>query len=121
MKLILWKKIKKHETSFTIILIVIYVLVNSYLMQNFGYTSLQSVIANTIMSVLLMVLIISLKRVKYYGLTKAINPSKFLYFIPLFIISLFNLRNGIYVNNTSNEIIFHILTMAKVKYKALYY
>lgn len=42
------KVFKKHETLFTILLIIIYVVVNSYLMQNFGYTSLQSVIANTI-------------------------------------------------------------------------
>ena len=108
------KLFKKHETLFTIALIVIYVVVNSFLMQNFGYTSYQSVIANTIMSVLVIVLIISLKRVKYYGLTKANNSKKFLYFIPLIIISLFNLRNGIHTNNASNEIVFHILTMLNI-------
>ena len=44
---------KKHETLFTIGLIVIYVVVNSYLMQNFGHTSIQSVIANTILSIII--------------------------------------------------------------------
>ena len=39
---------------------------------------------------------------------------KFLYFIPLFIISLFNLRRGIHINNTTSEIIFHILTMINI-------
>lgn len=108
------KTFKKHETLFTILLIVIYVVANSYLMQNFGYTSIQSVIVNTIMSILIIVLIISLKRVKYYGLNKAKNPKKFLYFIPLIIISLFNLKNGIHINNTSSEIILHILTMINI-------
>ena len=84
------------------LILVIYVVVNSYMMQNFEYTSIQSTIFNTIMSILIMV---SIKRVKYYELTKANNPKKFLYFIPLIIISLFNLKNGIHINNSSSEII----------------
>jgi len=55
-----------------------------------------------------------LKRVKYYGITKPNNLKKYLYFIPLFIISLFNLRRGIHINNTTSEIIFHILTMINI-------
>ena len=108
------KLFKKHETIFTIGLIVIYILVNSYLKQNFGYTSIQSVIVNTIMSILILVLIIAIRRVKFYGLTKAENPKKFLYFIPLIIISLFNIRNGIHINNSSSEVMFHILTMINI-------
>jgi len=108
------KVFKKHETLFTIALIVIYVVVNSYLKQNFGYTSIQSVIVNTILSILIIAIIIAIKRVKYYGLTKTNNPKKFLYFIPLVIISLFNLRNGVHINNSSTEIIFHILTMINI-------
>ena len=103
------KQFKKHETLYTILLIVIYVVVNSYLMQNYGYTSIQSAIANTIMTILLIVLVIQLKRVKYYGLTKPKKPKKFLYFIPLIIISLFSIRNGINTDNPTNEIIFYIL------------
>ena len=105
---------KKNETIFTIALIVIYVVLNSYLMQNYGYTSIQSVIFNTILSLLIISLIISIKRVKFYGLTRSNNPKKFLYFIPLIIISLFNIRNGIHINNSSNEIILHILTMINI-------
>ena len=71
---------KKHEILFTIGSIVIYVVINSYLMQNFGYTSIQSVIANTIMTILIIALIIGTKRVKFYGLTKAENKKQFLYF-----------------------------------------
>ena len=67
----MWKEFfNKHETLFTILLIVIYVVVNSYMMQNFGYTSIQSTIFNTIMSILIIVLMVSIKRVKYYGLTR---------------------------------------------------
>lgn len=108
------KIFKKNETLFTIFLIVIYVVTNSYLMQNFGTTSYQSVIVNTILSICLIGLIILLNRVKFYGITKPNDSKKFLYFIPLFIISLFNLRRGIYINNSTSEIIFHILTMLNV-------
>ena len=108
------KVFEKHETLFTIGLIVIYIILNSYLRQNFGYTSLQSIIANTIFSILIIVLIISIKRVKYYGLNRAKNPKAFLYFIPLIIISLFNLRRGIHINNTTSEILYHILTMINI-------
>ena len=58
------------------LILVIYVVVNSYMMQNFEYTSIQSTIFNTIMSILIIVLMVSIKRVKYYGLTKANNPKK---------------------------------------------
>ena len=108
------KVFKKNETLFTIALIIIYVIANSYIMQNFGVSSYQSVIINTLLSILLIVLIILLKRVKYYGITKPNDSKKFIYFIPLFIISLFNLRRGININNTASEIIFYILTMINV-------
>ena len=108
------KVFEKHETLFTILLIVIYVVVNSYMIQNFGITSYQSVIVNTLLSILLLIFILFLKRVKFYGITKPNNYKDFLYFIPLFIISLFNLRRGIHINNGISEIIFHILTMINI-------
>ena len=108
------KIFKKHETLFTIALIILYIGTNSYIIQNFGITSYQSVVINTILSIFLIVLIILLKRVKYYGITKPNDSKKYLYFIPLFIISLFNLRNGIHISNTTNEIIFYILTMINI-------
>ena len=54
------KMFKKHESIFSIALIV-----------------------NTIMSILIISLIISIKRVRYYGLTKINNLKEFLYFIYL--------------------------------------
>ena len=105
---------EKHETLFIIGLIVIYVVINSYLMQNFGYTSLQSAIANTILSIMILLLVVKIKRINYYGLTKPNNTKNLLYFIPLIIISLFNLRNGIHINNSTSEIVFHILTMINI-------
>ena len=108
------KLFKEHETLFTIVLIMIYVVVNSYIMQNFGTSSYQSVIMNTTLSILLVLLVILLKRVEFYGITKPNHTEKFLYFIPLFIISLFNLRRGIHINNSTSEMIFHILTMINI-------
>ena len=108
------KVFKKHETLITIALIIIYVVANSYTMQNFGYTSIQSAIINTILSAVILTLVFLIKRVKFYGLTKSEKSKQFLYFIPLMIISLFNLRRGIHINNTTSEIIFHIITMLNV-------
>ncbi len=109
------KKIfEKHETLFCILLIALYVIINSYCVQNFGTKDYRSVIINTIISVFLIILMISLKRTKYYGLTKVNNPKKYLYFIPLLLIASVNLWNGININNSKNEIIFHILTMINV-------
>ena len=43
------KTFKKYEFVFVIALIILYVVVNSYARQNFGYTSFQSVIINNIL------------------------------------------------------------------------
>ena len=109
------KKIfEKHETLFCILLILVYILVNSYCMQNFGIEDYRSTIINTIFSIALIILMIILKRTSYYGLTKVTNLKKYLYFIPLFLIVSVNLWNGVNINNSTSEIIFHILTMINV-------
>ncbi len=109
------KKIfEKHETLFCILLIVAYVVVNSYCIQNFGTSDYRSTIINTIFSFALIVLMIILKRTSYYGLTKVTNLKKYLYFIPLFLIASVNLWNGVNINNSAKVIIFHILTMLNV-------
>lgn len=105
---------EKHETLNCIILIILYVVINSYCMQNFGVTDYRSTIINTIFSVALLVLIISLKRVSYYGLVKVTNLKGYLYFIPLLLLISVNLWNGINIHNSSREILFHILTMINV-------
>lgn len=108
------KIFEKNETLFTILLIVLYVVTNSYCMQNYGFTSLMSVIINTIFSVALIGLVIGLKRTKHYGLTRVKECKKFLYFIPLLLIGTVNLWNGINVNISLKEILFHVLTMINV-------
>lgn len=105
---------KKKETLFTILLIVIYVVLNSYCINSFGTTSYITTIINTLISVLLIVLIKALDRTKYYGLTKVKNSKKYLYFIPLLIIGTVNIWNGFNINNTPKEILFYILTMINV-------
>lgn len=108
------KFFEKHETIICILLIVLYVIINSYCMQNFGVENYKTTIINTIFSIALIVLIIMLKRTSYYGLTKVKNPKKYLYFLPLLVIASINLWNGININNTKSEIIFHILSMINV-------
>ena len=109
------KKIfEKHETLFCILLIVVYIIVNSYCIQNFGIEDYRSTIINTIFSIALIILMIKLKRTSYYGLTKVINLKKYIYFIPLILIISVNLWNGVNINNSTSAIIFYILTMINV-------
>ena len=109
------KKIfEKHETLFCILLIVVYVLVNSYCMQNFGLEDYRFTAINIIFSIILIILMIVLKRTTYYGLIKVTNSKKYLYFIPLVLIITVNLWNGININNSTSEIIFHILNMINI-------
>ena len=108
------KIFEKHETLFCMLLIVIYIAVNSVCVQNFGNTSYVSFIVNTILSVCLIVLMAVLKRTTYYGLAKANNARQYLYFIPLIIIVSVNLWNGFNINNSTSEIVFHILTMLNI-------
>lgn len=108
------KLFEKYETLMCILLIILYVAVNSFCMQNFGVEDYRSTLINTAFSALLIILTVSLKRVQYYGLTKVKNPKKFLYFLPLLLIVSVNLWSGININNTPEEIVFHILTMINI-------
>lgn len=109
------KKIfEKHETFFCILLIILYIIINSYCIQNYGIDNYKSAIINTLFSILLIILIFILKKVKYYGLTKASNLKKYLYFIPLILIVSVNLWNGININNSSKEITFYIINMINI-------
>ena len=105
---------EKYETPSCILLIVLYVIINSYCLRNFGVTDYRSAVINTVFSAALIILTVALGRVRYYGLAKAENPKKFLYFLPLVLIISVNLWSGINVNNTPKEILFHILTMLNV-------
>lgn len=108
------KIFEKHETLFCIFLIIVYIVVNSVCVQNFGDISCVGFIANTILSACLILIMIVLKRTSYYGLKKIKNARQYLYFIPLFIIMTVNLWNGFNVNHSSDEIIFHVLTMINI-------
>lgn len=108
------KIFKKNETLICMLLIVLYVIINSYCINNFGIDDYRSTIINTIFSISLIVLMIILKRVKYYGLKKVDNLKKYLYFLPLLLIVSVNLWTGFNINNSVDEIIFYILTMINV-------
>ena len=109
------KKIfEKNETLLCMLLILVYILINSYCIQNFGIENYRSTIINTIFSALLIILMIILKRISYYGLTKVIDMKKYGYFIPLILIVSVNLWNGININNSRTEIVFHIFNMINI-------
>ena len=108
------KIFKKHETLFCILLIVLYVVSNSFCVQNFGYTSFAGFILNTVLSLILLGIILTLKRSAYYGLTKVKDAKKYLYFLPLVLIASVNLWNGFNTTLPAREIVFYILTMINV-------
>ena len=108
------KLFKKYETAFCILLIVIYIMINSFCLNNFGINNYKSVIVNTVFSIGLLCLIVKLNRVKYYGLVSVKNKKKYLYFLPLLLIISVNLWSGININNTKSEILFYILNMFNI-------
>lgn len=102
---------EKYETLISILLIVIYVLLNSFCMQNFGLTDYRSSLLNFIFSSIIIIFIVKNKLGEYFGLTSFPNPKNFLYFAPLIAIVSVNFWNGININNSISEIIFYILSM----------
>jgi len=108
------KTFEKNEPLFCILLILFYIIINSYCIQNFGLIDYRSAIINTGFSLFLIVLMNLLGRTKYYGITKVKNPKKYMFFIPLIFIPTVNLWNGININNSTNEIIFYILAMINI-------
>lgn len=108
------KRIEKYETLICILAIVIYLVVNSYLLNNFGTTHYITAIINLILSFGIIMYIASNKLLQYYSLRAFPNPKKFLYFIPLILLVSLNLIGGIKIVNTLDEILWHILTMISV-------
>ena len=105
------EKFEKHETAISILLIIIYIVTNSFCMQNFGLTDYRSVVMNFILSLVVILFIVKNKLGEYYGLTKFPKFKPFIYFIPLLILMSVNLWGGVHINNTLSEIIFYILSM----------
>jgi len=108
------KTFEKYETLFCILLIAVYILVNSYCIENFGIEDYRSAITNTIFSMVLIILMRILNRTSYYGLIRVTNLKQYIYFVPLFLIASVNLWNGVNINNSASEIIFYILNMINV-------
>ena len=95
-------------------LIILYILINSYCINNLGMFSYKSVIINTMFSILLIILIIVLNRREYYGLSKVCNYRYCLYFIPLILTLSVNFWGGIKIENSVSEIIYYMLFMTNV-------
>lgn len=72
-------------------LIAFYVVVNSYLVQNFGIADYRSALVNTIILVLLIILMKRLNGLEYYRIKWVSNYKEYLYFIPLIVITTVNL------------------------------
>lgn len=108
------KILEKHETPFCILLIVFYIVVNSFCLNTFGIDDFRSVIVNTIFSFGLLMLINKLDKEEYYGLVGVKDSKKYLYFLPLLLILSVNLWNGININGSWKAIVFYILNMLNV-------
>lgn len=90
---------KKKETSFAIVFIVIYVVVNSILQNvsnSIGYEMLFTIPANILIIAVLMVFIKKNDLLEYYGFGKVKVPAlKLLFFLPLVVISTVNIWFGV--------------------------
>lgn len=105
---------EKHELLFCMLLIIIYIIVNSTCINSFGMTDYRTSITNILLSILIIIFIFRNKLGNYYGLSSFPSPKKYLYFIPLILIISVNLWNGINIENTPSEIIFYIISMIGV-------
>lgn len=104
----------KHETLCAILLIILYVVINSFCLNSFGLTDYRTALVNTAFSALLIALTVALGRVRYYGLTMPRDAKNYLWFLPLLLIISVNLWGGINTSHTTNEILFHTISMINV-------
>lgn len=108
------KLFKKQETGITIFFIVLYIVSNSFCMQEFGLIDVKTLILNVGLVVLIYTLIATTKTFEYYGLNSFPKPKKYLYFIPLILLASVNVWNGINIDNTIDEIIIHMGSMCMI-------
>ena len=106
------KFFEKNEFVLCMALIALYLIVNSFCMQNFGLTDWRSALVNTLFSAVLVVLTVFLGKIRDCGLVKP--KSSPLYFIPLALIASVNLWGGIHIQNSWEQILWHIITMLNV-------
>lgn len=105
------KYFEKYELVISILLIIVYLVTNSYCLNEFGITDYRNSICNMLLSLIIFIFIFKNKLSNYYGLTCKINFKDYLYFIPLLLIVLVSLLGGLRINNSINEIIFYIISM----------
>ena len=108
------KILEKHETPFCILLIIFYIVLNSFCLNTFGIDDFRSVVINTLFSFGLLMLISKLDKEEYYGLVGVKDLKNYLYFLPLVLILTVNLWNGININGSWKSIVFYILNMLNV-------
>lgn len=105
------KKLEKHETFISISLIIIYLILNSICLNNFGLTNINTFFINLILTISIIVFIIKNKLTNYYGLSTFPNPKKYLFFIPLLLLISVNYLSGINIVYSTKEILSYILSM----------
>ena len=104
----------KNETIIALGLIIIYLVTNSYCLNNFGLVDIRTLIINGVLSLLIVLVIILNKLGEYFGLTNIPKTKKYLYFIPLVILMIVNLIGGINIQNTASEIVIYMLSMVLI-------
>ena len=105
---------EKNETLISLGLIVIYLITNSYCMNNFGLEDIKTLIANIILTVLIVMFVLLNKLGEYLGLTHFPKPKQYLYFIPLVILMAVNLIGGINIKLSVTEIVIYMVSMVCV-------
>ena len=105
------KLFDKNETLISILLIVIYLISNSFCLYNFGIYNYKTFLVNFILTVLIILFIVICKLGDYFSLTEFPNPKKFLYFIPLILLMSVNIWGGINLDYKLNEVLFYMLSM----------
>ena len=105
------KVFEKNEMFISILLIVLYLVLNSFCLSNFGEYDYRTMLVNGGLSLIIILFIIFNKLGSYFNLDKFPNPKKFLYFIPLIILMSVNLWGGINTEHSFKEYLFYIGSM----------
>ena len=108
------KFFEKNEFLITMMFIFLYVLINSFCINNLGLFNYKTLIINTLFSIILFLIIFLLKKTSYYGIKKVKNLKKYIYFLPLLLIISVNFWNGLTINNTFEEIIIYMIIMLNI-------
>lgn len=108
------KFFEKNEFLITMMFIFLYVLINSFCINNLGLFNYKTLIINALFSIILFLIIFLLKKTSYYGIKKVKNLKKYIYFLPLLLIISVNFWNGITINNTFEEIIIYMIIMLNI-------